>query len=96
MCSFFVCLSNVDRRIPMTIITFVTFLLALFMTIAESYVKANEPIELSIMEPNNRTILPKNLAKNIMNPIVSDALKIQIIQEIDPTELTHDSRSLLQ
>ena len=65
------------------------------MTIAESYVKSNEPIESSIMESNNRTILLKNLAKNIMNPIVPDVLKVQIIQ-VDPTELTHDSRPLLQ
>uniref|UniRef100_A0A914DS86 Uncharacterized protein n=1 Tax=Acrobeloides nanus TaxID=290746 RepID=A0A914DS86_9BILA len=94
MYNFFVCLNNVDRRIPMTIITFVTFLLTLFMTIAEPYVKSNEPIESSIMESNNRTILPKNLAKNIMNPIVPNALKVQIIQELDPTELTYDSRPL--
>uniref|UniRef100_A0A914DJ34 Uncharacterized protein n=1 Tax=Acrobeloides nanus TaxID=290746 RepID=A0A914DJ34_9BILA len=96
MYSFFVCLNNFDCRIPMTIITFVIFLLALFMTIAESYVKSNVPIESSIMESNNRTILPKNLAKNIMNPIVPDGLKIKVIQEIDPTELIHDSRPLLQ
>uniref|UniRef100_A0A914DRR9 Uncharacterized protein n=1 Tax=Acrobeloides nanus TaxID=290746 RepID=A0A914DRR9_9BILA len=92
MCGFFICLSNADRRIPMTIITFVTFLLTFFMAIAESYVKSNEPI----METNNRTILPSNLAKNIMNPVVPDAFKVQIIQEADPSELTNDSYPLLQ
>uniref|UniRef100_A0A914C7W8 Uncharacterized protein n=1 Tax=Acrobeloides nanus TaxID=290746 RepID=A0A914C7W8_9BILA len=92
MCGFFVCLNNADRRIPMTIITFVTFLLTFFMTIAESYVKSNEPI----METNNRTILPSNLAKNIINPVVPDTLKIQINQEIDPSKLTNDTRPLLQ
>uniref|UniRef100_A0A914D9T0 Uncharacterized protein n=1 Tax=Acrobeloides nanus TaxID=290746 RepID=A0A914D9T0_9BILA len=91
MGSFFVCLANADRRIPMTIITFVTFLLTFFMAIAESYIKSNEPI----METNNRTILPSNLAKNIMNPVVPDAFKVQIVQEIDPSELTNDSCPLL-
>uniref|UniRef100_A0A914C7H6 Uncharacterized protein n=1 Tax=Acrobeloides nanus TaxID=290746 RepID=A0A914C7H6_9BILA len=90
MCGFFVCLNKL--RIPATIITLVIFLLMLFMTIAESYVKSNEPI----METNNRTILPSNLAKNIINPVVPDALKIQINQEVDPSKLTNDIRPLLQ
>jgi hypothetical protein len=62
------------------------------MAIAESYVKSNEPI----VETNNRTILPSNLAKNIINPVVPDALKVQINQEVDPSKLINDSRPLLQ
>ncbi len=62
------------------------------MTIAESYAKSNE----LIMETNNRTILPSNLAKNIINPVVPDALKAQINQEVDPSKLTNVTRPLLQ
>uniref|UniRef100_A0A914E027 Uncharacterized protein n=1 Tax=Acrobeloides nanus TaxID=290746 RepID=A0A914E027_9BILA len=49
----------------------VVFVLSLFMALSEAHAKCDEP-----SSDNRNSILPKSLPKNILNPVVSNELKV--------------------
>jgi len=83
---------HVDIHIADTTLMGVAFVFAILMTFAERYTKAPE---LPTVIANNKSMLPKNLAKNIFNPIILDTGKTPLQGE-NPEIQGYDYRPLLQ
>uniref|UniRef100_A0A914DM29 Uncharacterized protein n=1 Tax=Acrobeloides nanus TaxID=290746 RepID=A0A914DM29_9BILA len=80
-------------HIVIAIIAGITVVVTLLVALAESHGKMEDGNS-QFVEEDQRSMLPKNLAKHIMNPIISDQLKNQFISDEATTENPYNNRPL--
>uniref|UniRef100_A0A914DUG4 Uncharacterized protein n=1 Tax=Acrobeloides nanus TaxID=290746 RepID=A0A914DUG4_9BILA len=93
-CGFSSSLSRLDRDFITPIIAGITLVVTLLLAFAESYGKMEDGGS-QFVEEDQRSMLPKNLSKHIMNPVVSDQLKNQIVPDEATTENSYNNRPLI-
>uniref|UniRef100_A0A914DTB8 Gustatory receptor n=1 Tax=Acrobeloides nanus TaxID=290746 RepID=A0A914DTB8_9BILA len=92
-CGFGVSLPRLDRDFITPIIAGIIVVVTLLVALAESHGKMEDD-DSQFVEEDQRSMLPKNLAKHIMNPVVSDQLKKQFIPDEAITENPYNNRPL--
>uniref|UniRef100_A0A914DDR4 Uncharacterized protein n=1 Tax=Acrobeloides nanus TaxID=290746 RepID=A0A914DDR4_9BILA len=93
-CGFGVSLPQFDRDFITPIIAGITLVVTLLLALAESHGKMEDGNS-QFVEEDQRSMLPKNLAKHIMNPVVSDQLKNQFVADEATIENPYNNRPLI-
>uniref|UniRef100_A0A914DS75 Gustatory receptor n=1 Tax=Acrobeloides nanus TaxID=290746 RepID=A0A914DS75_9BILA len=92
-CGFGVSLLLLGRDFITPIIAGITLVVTLLLALAESHGKMEDG-DSHVVEEDQRSMLPKNLAKHIMNPVVSDQLKDQFVPDEATTGNPYNNRPL--